>query len=312
MNRKWSGPGQWYRKGISMPELFDMFPDEQSAIDWFENIRWPDGIRACPRCGSAETGEVPNRKPMPYWCGACRSYFSVKVGTIMESSKLPLLKWVFALYLLATNIKGVSSMKLRRDLGVTQKMAWMMAHKIRECWINEDGPLEGVIEVDETYIGDRSRNKHRSQRLGRGPHGKTPVIGLRQRHGQVRARSIASTSRVELHGFVEENVAPGSLVFTDDHSSYRGLGHVEHVAVRHSIGEYVRDMAHTNSIESFWALLKRGYVGTYHWMSDKHLDRYLNEFAGRASVRHMDTLAQMMDMAVGMVGKRMRWQDLTA
>ena len=309
-----SGPGKAHRVGVDIIQLFDMFPDEKSAHDWFEGLRWPDGERFCPRCGSSGTTETPRRKPMPYWCGICRSYFSVKVGTIMESSNLPLRKWVVALYLLSTNLKGVSSMKLHRDLGITQKTAWLMAQKIRECWLEDDSPLTGTVEVDETYIGGKERNKHESRKTkaGRGPVGKTPVVGAKQRNGRVKARPVGSTDKATLQDFVADSVAPGSTVYTDDAAAYRGMPNMEHEAVKHSVGEYVKGQAHTNGVESFWAMLKRGYMGTYHKMSFKHLHRYVKEFAGRANVRDFDTLTQMAMLAYGMVGKRLRYDDLIA
>ena len=307
-----SGPGKAHRVGVDIIQLFDMFPDEESAHDWFEGLRWPDNERVCPRCDSTRTSPTPNRKPMPYWCSDCRSYFSVKVGTIMESSNLPLRKWVIALYLLSTNLKGVSSMKLHRDLGITQKTAWFMAQKIRECWLEDQSPLSGEVEVDETFIGGRRRNKHGNKK-GEGEYGiagKAVVVGARQRGGTVRAEHVDSTNKDDLQDFVSRNVASGSKVYTDEHPSYRGMPDVEHEAVRHSVGEYVQGQAHTNGVESFWAMLKRGYMGTYHKMSFKHLHRYVKEFAGRANVRDFDTLTQMAILTYGMVGKRLKYNEL--
>ena len=311
-----NGPGKSHRQGITLLELFDMFPDEASATDWFENTRWPDGMRPCPRCDSERTHEVKNRKPMPFRCSDCRKYFSVRTGSVLESSRVPLRKWVVAIYLMATNLKAVSSMKLHRDLGVTQKTAWFMAQRIREAWLDDVETLDGEVEVDETYIGGKRKNMHaidRAKLEGRGASGKTPIVGAKDRStGRIRVRRIQRTDRQTLEGFVADTVAPGSTVYTDDHSGYRNLGErYHHQTVRHSIKEYVNEQAHTNGIESFWSMLKRGYQGVYHKMSFDHLHRYAVEFAGRHNVRELDTISQMVATANLMIGKRLTYDQLT-
>ncbi|MCY4613131.1 MAG: IS1595 family transposase [Nitrospira sp.] len=309
-------PGKFYRQGISLEELMDRFPNEYAARKWFESIRWPEG-RTCPHCASTDTKPVPNENPMPYHCTTCRQYFSVKTGTVMASSNLKLRKWVIGFYLMSTNLKGVSSMKLHRDLKITQKTAWMMGQKIRQAWNLDHAGMIGPVEVDETYIGGKDKNKHAKKKRERGnAYGvKQAVVGMKSRvTNQVAAQPVDPVSAKTLQRFVTTKTEGKTQVYSDTHRGYWGLRKQGYglEQVNHSAGEYVRDMAHTNGIESFWALLKRGYHGTFHKMSVKHLHRYVTEFAGRHNIRTLDTIEQMTILAQGVVGKRLPYRDLIA
>ena len=296
----------------------DMFPTEEAATAWLESAIWSDGERHCGKCGSTRTSEVPNAKPMPYWCTDCRSYFSVRTGTPLARSNVPLRKWAIAIYLCLTSLKSVSSMKLSRDIGVKQSTAWFMLHRIREAWAGEyGGPFDGPVEVDETYFGGKRKNMSKAKRkelagTGRGAVGKTAVVGMKDRDSnKVTARVVDDTDAKTLQGFVTDHAAPDATVYTDDHGGYHGMP-FEHESVRHSVGEYVDGMAHTNGIESFWSMLKRAHKGTFHKMSPKHLDRYVQEFAGKHNIRESGTLAQMRDTVARLVGRNLLYRDLIA
>lgn len=297
----------------SLYEFMEAIPDEASATEFFEYQRFGDQ-RYCPHCGSVATSECKNRKPMPFRCRDCRQHFSVRTGTVMAEGKVPLKKWLMAIYLMHTARKGVPAKQLQRELGVTYKTAWFLAHRIRHAMASRGGLFSGEVEIDEAYIGGKERNKHASQRLnaGRGPVGKQAVVGLIARKGEVRAMPVRNADQSTLQSAIVENVERGSTIYTDSHPGYSGIPGYKHQAVRHSVGEYVREQAHTNSIESFWALLKRGYIGTFHSMSPKHLHRYVDEFAYRHNVgknNRLDTLAKLVK---GMLGRRLTYADLVS
>ena len=306
-------PEKSHRQGITLIELFRMFPDDQSAHNWFEKVRWPSGIE-CPHCGSDKISEKANRKPQPYRCRTCRKHFSVRHGTLMEESRLPLQKWAIAIYLCVTNLKSVSSMKLHRDLGITQKTAWFLMHRIREAFPVGFDPFAGPVEVDETYMGGKRKNMPKSKRkqlTGRGSVGKTAVVGAKDGEtNKVSAKVVANTNAATLQGFIEDRTEPTAQIYTDDAAAYVGINRA-HESVNHSVGEYVRDMAHTNRMESFWAMLKRGYQRTINHFSAKHMNRYVREFAGHHNEREQDTTDMMTHVMAGMIGRRLTYKALT-
>jgi transposase-like protein len=268
----------------NLMDFYKRFPDEKSCREYLKNERFPDGKMACPKCGSTDK-IYPMADGKRYKCGnkGCFHIFTITVGTIFEASHIPLQKWFLAMYIVSAHKKGISSLQLHRDLGVTQKTAWFMLHRIRYMLSNglPKEMLDGTVEVDETYVG----GKHKGRR-GRGSENKTPVFGMVERQGDLRAMPVENVKRATLEPIIEDNIVEGSTVITDELRSYDKLSdEYNHETVNHGAGEYVRGDVYTNTVEGFWSLLKRGIVGIYHYVSSQHLHRYCDEFEYRYNTR---------------------------
>jgi len=283
------------------------------ARECLEKLRWPSGP-ACPHCGGMNPyrikGKPDSKRPARkgvYKCKECRKQFTVTVGTIFEDSHIPLNKWLMAVSLMCSSKKGISAHQLHRMLGLTYKSAWFMAHRIR-CAMEQPPlaeKLTGIVEVDETYIGGRRRGPG-----GRGALNKTPVVALVQRNGIVKSQPIKRVTAKNLKQFINENVDNTAMIVSDDYKSYKWAGkEYLHKIVRHSFGEYVRGNVHTNTIEGFFGLLKRGLNGIYQHVSPKHLHRYLTEFDFRYNMRHIKDEARTCKAFAGIEGKRLLYRE---
>lgn len=300
---------------ISTFQLFQLFPDQESARDYLESRLWPDGVR-CPYCASGD--KVTARKGGYYRCNPCKQDFTVRTGTIFERSHVPLHKWIYAMYLLITSRKGISSMQLSKEIGITQKSAWFVLQRLREACGNDFSKLSGIVEVDEMYVGGKEKNRRKGEKLnpGRGPAGKKAVLGMRERGGRTRGMPVSGPDANTLQSKIHAHVEVGSSIHTDEYRSYNGIGGLfyNHETINHGAGEYVRDGVTTNGIESVWAVMKRGLHGVYHHASEKHLARYVNEFTFRLNdgnvKRH--TLDRLDSFVKATAGCGITYKKLTA
>jgi transposase-like protein len=291
--------------------------NEDSAREYLENIRWANGVE-CPHCGTVNghyplVSKVASKKPgrKGLWkCHKCRKQFSVTVGTIFESSHIPLNKWLAAIYLLCSSKKGMSAHQLHRMLGVTYKSAWFMAHRIRHAMV-DSGSLEkmkGIVEADETYVGGKYRG---NDLKGRSKKKKSPVFSLLERGGKVLSRPVERVTGKNLKAIIKDNVDQDAIIMTDDFSSYKGLkkNFTDHRVVRHSVKEYVNGDTHTNTIEGYFSILKRGIIGVYHHVGKNHLHRYLAEFDYRYNGRKSLDATNSENAIIASKGKRLMYRE---
>jgi transposase-like protein len=304
------------KKFTNLIELVTYFKDEKVCIKYLEKIRWEGNNYTCPYDGCNHNKVFKYSNGKTYKCSKCQKQFSIRVGTIFEDSKISLKKWFAAIYLVTSHKKGISSLQLSKDVGVTQKTAWFMLHRIRKALglHQSDDKLDGICEADETYIGGQEKNKHWNKKVkgtqGRSLKTKTIVAGVIERGGELRAKKLESTNVATLGKFISDNVAEGSRVNTDEWLGYRKLHKMfDHRVVNHKSHQYVDGDVHTNTLEGFWALFKRGIRGVYHLMSAKHMQKYVDEFVFRYNTRDLSEYHRFNTM-LDRVNVRLKYCDL--
>ncbi|MXY07256.1 MAG: IS1595 family transposase [Rhodothermaceae bacterium] len=306
--------GRYSKTGITQCQQVKLFPDEEAAVAWFESIVWP-WRRKCPCCGGKDR-YGGTHKTMPYRCRPCKRFFSVPTGETMQRSKLPLKTRAYAIYLELTSLKGVFSIKLRRDLGIKLDTAWHVLHRIRMSFIQGiSNEFAGRVEVEGSYVGGLEMQKRESKKLkaGRVTVGKAAVASIGDRAtGKMAAQVAEDTTAATLRGFVYANTKVYAEVHTDDTNAYEGMIGVQRATVIHSVGPFEDGQVSVSGAEPFWAAPKRAYQGVYPYTSKKHLHRYVTQFAGKHNVRHMDTLHKMQHVVAGIMGRRLMYKELVA
>ena len=290
----------------SILDLINTFPDEQTCIDHLEKLRW-NGNVISPFDPSSKVYDCKGNR---YKCKNTGKYFNVKTATLFDNTKIKLQKWFIAIYLITTHSKGISSVQLAKDLNVTQKTAWFMLHRIRNCFGISDEPLEGEVEVDETYVGGKLKNKHtlaieRTKNMTGKKDNKAVVVGMVQRNGEVKAIKTKDAKKETILPVVFENIKEGSKVYSDESNVYYRLNSYgyDHSVIRHKLKKYVVGEIHTNTIENFWSLVKRGFYGIYHYVSHKHMHKYLNSYAFRYNMRDRGVNEQFNTMLCSMTNR---------
>jgi transposase-like protein len=300
----------------NLKQLEQKLRTQEECIEYYESIRFESGYY-CPHCNGEKYYRL--KRNYKYRCAAevCRKDFNVLTGTIFENTKIPLAKWFTAIYILTAHKKGISSVQLAIDLGVTQKTAWFISHRVREM-LKDKAPelLSGEVEADETFLVGKDKNRHANKKRSEGRKGLTAIkgakvmVGAIERGGKVVSKIVPDRSKGSIHPFLIENIKKGTVLYSDEYHGYYGLkGTFEQHRVNHGAKEYVRGNAHTNSIENYWSTLKRGIYGIYHQISHKHTQRYLDEFSFRFNTRGLAT-DHRFDNALRNADDRLKWDDL--